>query len=47
MIVDAGELLAARGRGRLLTRSAGPAAEPSGVLAPELDPRHNFGADLI
>src|SRR5919106_3085952 len=47
VIVDGGELLAERGRGRLLTRSAGPAAEPSGVLAPELDPRRNFGAELI
>jgi dihydropyrimidinase len=47
VIVDAGELLAARGRGRLLTRSAGPAAVPSGMLAPELDPAHNFGADLL
>ena len=28
VIVDDGELFAARGRGRLLTRSAGPAAEP-------------------
>ena len=29
---------AERGRGQLLTRSAGPAAEPSGDLVPELDP---------
>jgi dihydropyrimidinase len=47
LIVDGGELLAERGRGRLLTRAAGLAAEPSGVLAPELDPKRNFGADLI
>jgi dihydropyrimidinase len=47
VVVDRGELLAERGQGRLLTRAAGPAAEPSGVLAPELDPARNFGADLI
>jgi dihydropyrimidinase len=47
VIVDDGELLAERGRGRLLTRAAGPAAEPSGVLAPELDPARNFGAKLL
>jgi dihydropyrimidinase len=47
VIVDDGQLLAERGRGHLLTRAAGPAAEPSGTLAPELDPTLNFGADLF
>ncbi|HEX5079688.1 MAG TPA: dihydropyrimidinase [Geminicoccaceae bacterium] len=47
VIVDNGKLHAERGRGRLLTRAAGPAAAPSGALAPELDPRRNFGADLL
>jgi dihydropyrimidinase len=47
VIVDGSEFLGERGRGRLLARAAGPAAEPSGVLAPELDPRRNFGADLL
>jgi dihydropyrimidinase len=47
VIVDRGKLLAQRGRGRLLTRAAGPAAEPAGPLAPELDPARNFGANLI
>jgi dihydropyrimidinase len=47
VIVDGGEFLGERGRARLLRRAAGPAAEPSGVLAPELDPRRNFGADLL
>jgi len=47
VIVDGGEFLGERGRGRLLTRAAGPAAEPTGVLAPELDPARNFGANLI
>jgi dihydropyrimidinase len=47
VIVDDGELQAERGRGQLLMRAAGPAAEPSGTLVPELDPRSNFGAELI
>jgi dihydropyrimidinase len=47
VIVDGGTLRAERGRGRLLTRAAGPAAEPAGMLAPELDPARNFGANLI
>jgi dihydropyrimidinase len=45
--VDGGEFLGERGRGRLLTRAAGPAAAPSGVLAPELDPARNFGTKLL
>ena len=47
VIVEDGELRAERGRGRLLTRAAGPAAAPSGALAPELDPARNFGAKLL
>jgi dihydropyrimidinase len=47
VIVDRGTLHAERGRGRLLTRAAGPAAEPAGALAPELDPTRNFGAALL
>ncbi len=47
VIVDAGELLAERGRGRFLPRAAGPAAQPLGPLLPELDPARNFGAELI
>ncbi|MEM7026063.1 MAG: amidohydrolase family protein [Pseudomonadota bacterium] len=47
VIIDDGDLKAERGRGRLLTRPAGPAAEPGGMLVPELDPQHNFGAELI
>ena len=38
VIVEDGELLAERGRGRFLPRAAGEAARPSGRLAPELDP---------
>ncbi len=47
VIVDGGELLARRGRGRFLPRAAGPAARPLGRLVPELDPEHNFGAKLL
>ena len=39
VIVDQGELLAERGRGRFLPRAAGDAARPSGPLVPEMDPR--------
>ena len=39
VIVDQGELLAERGRGRFLPRAAGDAARPSGPLIPEMDPR--------
>jgi dihydropyrimidinase len=47
VIVDGGACLAERGRGRFLPRAAGPAAEPAGLLAPEMDPARNFGADLL
>jgi dihydropyrimidinase len=47
VIVDDGELLAERGRGRFLPRPAGEAARPLGRLAPELDPARNFGAELL
>jgi dihydropyrimidinase len=47
VIVDGGELLAERGRGRFLPRAAGPAARPLGRLVPELDPERNFGAQLL
>jgi dihydropyrimidinase len=47
VIVEGGAFHAERGRGQLLTRSAGPAAEPAGLLVPELDPARNFGANLI
>jgi dihydropyrimidinase len=47
VIVDRGELLAERGRGRFLPRRAGDAATPAGPLAPEIDPARNFGAELL
>jgi dihydropyrimidinase len=47
VIVDQGELMAERGRGYFLPRAAGAAARPTGALAPEIDPSHNFGARLL
>jgi dihydropyrimidinase len=47
VIVEGGTLLAERGRGRFLPRAAGDAAEPAGLLAPEMDPARNFGARLL
>jgi dihydropyrimidinase len=47
VIVDCGELLVERGRGRFLPRAAGEAARPAGLLAPEMDPGRNFGANLL
>jgi dihydropyrimidinase len=47
LIVDAGKLMARPGSGRFLPRKAGAAAEPTGHLAPELDPAKNFGAGLV
>jgi dihydropyrimidinase len=46
VIVENNALLAKPGSGRFLGRDAGPAAEPSGVLAPEFEQARNFGADL-
>jgi dihydropyrimidinase len=46
VIVENDRLLAAPGSGTFLPRAAGPAAEPTGRLAPEFDPAHNFGAEL-
>jgi dihydropyrimidinase len=46
-VIDHGRLVAAAGRGRFLARTAGPAAEPTGRQAPELDPARNFGARLL
>jgi dihydropyrimidinase len=46
-IVGDGACKAAPGSGQWLARTGGPAAEPTGRLAPEMDPRFNFGAELI
>jgi dihydropyrimidinase len=47
VIIEDGELLAKRGRGRFLPRAAGEAARPAGLLVPEMDPARNFGAELL
>jgi dihydropyrimidinase len=46
VIVDNGRLRAKPGSGAFLPRAGGPAAEPTGRLAPEFDPAQNFGAKL-
>ena len=46
IIAERGELTGAPGRGRFLPRRGGPAAAPSGRIAPEFDPARNFGATL-
>ncbi len=47
VIVEDGEFLGERGRGRLLLRPAGDAAKPRGRLEQEMDPTRNFGAEVI
>lgn len=47
VIVEDGAFLGERGRGRLLLREAGNAAKPLGRLEPEMDPKRNFGAELV
>ncbi len=46
VIVADGKRHAPAGSGRFLPRSGGKAAEPTGRLSPEMDPRRNFGARL-
>jgi dihydropyrimidinase len=46
VLVSDGKLRTTAGSGRFLPRTGGKAAEPSGRIAPELDPRLNFGAEL-
>ncbi len=46
VIVEAGKLGAKPGSGAFLPRAAGAAAEPTGRLSPEFDPKRNFGAKL-
>ena len=47
VIVENGRMLAPAGSGAFLARTGGPAAMPSGRLAPEMDPAQNFGAKLL
>jgi dihydropyrimidinase len=46
LIVADGKLQATAGSGRFLPRTGGEAARPTGRLAPEMDPKRNFGAKL-
>lgn len=47
VIVEDGELKAARGRGQFLKRAPFDATGYSAGVAPELDPARNFGATLL
>jgi dihydropyrimidinase len=46
VLVADGKLRAKPGSGQFLARKAGQAAEPLGRLAPEFDPKRNFGAKM-
>ena len=46
IVVEHGELKAARGSGAFLPCDIPAAAEPRGALSPEMDPKRNFGAEL-
>jgi dihydropyrimidinase len=46
-IVADGRLVASPGSGQWLKRTGGPAAEPTGRLAADIDPASNFGAVLL
>lgn len=46
-IIDKGKLTGKAGSGRFLPRTGGDGARPTGRLAPEMDPKLNFGADLV
>lgn len=46
VVASDGRLAAEPGSGRFLPRTGGPAAQPLGRAAPELDPERNFGAEL-
>jgi dihydropyrimidinase len=45
--VENGELKVERGSGRFLARDLSDAARPLGALEAEVDPRRNFGTDLV
>ncbi len=47
MAVEDGQLLLERGSGRYLRRESSWAARPLGRLLPEMDPAHNFSAELL
>jgi dihydropyrimidinase len=47
VVVSEGALRAKAGSGRWLSRTGGPAAEPTGKLVLEMDPERNFGATIL
>lgn len=47
VVVSDGTLRAKAGSGRWLSRTGGPAAEPTGKLVLEMDPERNFGATIL
>jgi hypothetical protein len=47
VVVSDGTLHAKAGSGRWLSRTGGPAAEPTGNLVLEMDPERNFGATIL
>jgi len=46
-VVENGELHVERGSGEFLPCDQPDPARPSGQLSPELDPKRNFGAQLL
>lgn len=46
-VVADGKVIGAPGSGRWLGRTGGPAAMPTGRLAPDMDPARNFGASIL
>ena len=47
VVVDDGELLVERGSGEFLPCDPPTMAQPLGRLAPEVDPKHNYGANVL
>jgi dihydropyrimidinase len=47
VVVDDGELFAGKGDGCYLERSVAGMPKPAGLLEPEIDPKRNFGAEIL
>ncbi len=46
-VVSGGTLAGKPGEGRWLKRTGGWAAEPTGKLTADMDPKRNFGAEVL